>query len=179
MPRRRVFNFHDDPGHGWLEVKFTTLRNHGWKPGDFTAYSYVDEDKGVAYLEQDVDAATLLRWYDENGMAFGLRENIWRDYAPIRNLLPLCPAWKQWPDRLLPHLEAEVKAMDDPKSPKGSRMRPEAVSFQANKELRRQLWELRKQRGLKPVQPGDYRLIKTWDRVIFEDEDNNEQEDET
>ena len=61
MPRRRVFNFHDDPKHGWLEVKFTTLRNHGIKPDWFTEYSYFDEDKGGGYLERDNDAAKLLR----------------------------------------------------------------------------------------------------------------------
>lgn len=105
MPAVRVFDFHDDPSHGWLEVTFGTLRQNAFKPGDFTEYSYVDPDAGLAWLEQDYDAPKFLRVFVERGRKLALREHIWPIHAPIRNKLRLCPHWTQWPDRMLPYLE--------------------------------------------------------------------------
>ena len=152
MPRRRVFNFHDDPSHGWLEVKFTTLRNHGWKPEAFTAYSYFDEDKGVVYLEQDNDAAKLLWWYEEKGFTYALREHIYRLHAPVRRLPRLDPSWPAWPDTWLPYLEKKAHhAIERDTEEGGASRRAKRVLAKERKALQR----LRVEKGYEPFQERD------------------------
>lgn len=157
MPRRRVFNFHDDPHHGWLEVKFTTLRNHGIKPDWFTPWSYVDADKGVVYLEQDHDAYKLLRWYDERGYKWAMRENIYQRPAPIRNLLRLDPLWPSWPDVWLPMSQEYRQRVDDYEKQYGD------VDYEVRRmtmPLRKKMWKLRRERGLPERQMRDLKNRK-------------------
>lgn len=52
------FNFHQDAGHGWLEVPAEAITNLGLTPAAFSSYSYVDKHKiyaTVYYLEEDCD----------------------------------------------------------------------------------------------------------------------------
>lgn len=55
---QKNLKFHNDPGHGWLEVPLTdfeTLRIEG----EISACSY--QDQCNAYLEEDLDAGVYLR----------------------------------------------------------------------------------------------------------------------
>ncbi len=54
-----VYTFHEDPGHGWLEVPVEELhRLEIYKK--ITPYSYLSMDGKVAFLEEDCDAGTFL-----------------------------------------------------------------------------------------------------------------------
>ena len=48
--------WHDDAGHGWLEVPLDTCDGLS-----ISQYSYMDRANGVAYLEEDCDAAVWIR----------------------------------------------------------------------------------------------------------------------
>lgn len=62
----KIFQFHCDPGHAWLEVNIHTLTSVGLEPQDFTDYSYRDGD--VLYLEEDCDAPKFLgKWSQMHG----------------------------------------------------------------------------------------------------------------
>lgn len=50
-----AYRFCSDPGHAWLEVTVTEIKRLGIKP---SAYSY--HDSGLAYLEEDCDAALFV-----------------------------------------------------------------------------------------------------------------------
>lgn len=56
-----VFTFHSDPGHGWLFVPWSVIRDVGIDTDVFTTFSYVDE-KGM-YLEEDVDGPMFEKLY--------------------------------------------------------------------------------------------------------------------
>jgi hypothetical protein len=49
--------FHQDSGHGWLEVPAVEIRAMGLEER-ITPYSYLHHD--MAYLEEDIDAGTFL-----------------------------------------------------------------------------------------------------------------------
>ena len=53
----RVYRFHVDPGHGWLEVPAAELEALGIA-GQISGYSYLHE--GRAYLEEDCDLARFM-----------------------------------------------------------------------------------------------------------------------
>ncbi len=55
---KRNLTFHNDPGHGWLEVPLADISTLG-VADDITACSYQDETN--AYLEEDLDAAVYLQ----------------------------------------------------------------------------------------------------------------------
>lgn len=61
----KVFTFHADAAHGWLEVSTSDLAQLGFIPASFSKYSYADR-KGalpVYYLEEDADASKfVLAW---------------------------------------------------------------------------------------------------------------------
>ena len=57
----RTYEFHSDPGHGWLEVPYRDLFALGLKPQDFSVFSY--KRSGVAFLEEDCDADIFLSAY--------------------------------------------------------------------------------------------------------------------
>jgi hypothetical protein len=57
MDVRDSYVFHQDSGHGWLEVPVREIRAMGLE-GRITPCSYVYQDK--AYLEEDMDAGTFL-----------------------------------------------------------------------------------------------------------------------
>lgn len=55
----RIYNFHEDAGHGWLEVPMQYLKDLNILK-DITGYSYRSRDRKTAYLEEDLDACTFL-----------------------------------------------------------------------------------------------------------------------
>ena len=57
-----TFTFHSDPGHGWLEVPRKMLTELGID-GEITGYSY--QRGGLAYLEEDCDAGTFIKAYQD------------------------------------------------------------------------------------------------------------------
>lgn len=55
-----TYEYHTDPGHGWLKVPMKEIEELGIKISEF---SYQDGDFG--YLEEDLDAGTFMRAYKE------------------------------------------------------------------------------------------------------------------
>ena len=65
-----AFTFHNDPAHGWLEVTASDLDLLGFKPADFSKYSYVDHHCGTPhyFLEEDCDATKfIVAWQRHHG----------------------------------------------------------------------------------------------------------------
>lgn len=83
----KKFRFVSDPGHGWLAVKRSDLESLNVLD-KITSYSY---QKGkTVYLEEDCDASTFLRAYENKfgkraGITFGKHYN---SGAPIRSYTP-------------------------------------------------------------------------------------------
>jgi len=76
MWRSKLFTFHSDDGHGWLEVSGTQLVTLGLTPRDFTRYSYRSRDGSRYFLEEDCDAELFAtRWrLHYSGREFGTVE---------------------------------------------------------------------------------------------------------
>ena len=55
----RVYPFHEDAGHGWLEVPMQYLKDLNILK-DISGYSYKSYDGKTAYLEEDLDASVFL-----------------------------------------------------------------------------------------------------------------------
>jgi len=56
------YRFHCDPGHGWLQVDWSDLKNLGLNPTDFSRYSYRRGNQ--FYLEEDCDAPKFVAAYE-------------------------------------------------------------------------------------------------------------------
>lgn len=61
MSEQTTFVFHSDPGHGWLQVDWTQLKDVGLNPTDFSRYSY--RQRNTFYLEEDCDAPKFIKAY--------------------------------------------------------------------------------------------------------------------
>ena len=73
--------FHEDPGHGWLEVPMALLTELGIAD-EISSYSYMKGN--MAFLEEDMDASTLLRAAKAAGIRITTEED-YTDYdSPIR-----------------------------------------------------------------------------------------------
>jgi len=81
-----TLNFHEDPGHGWLEVPLEVLSIFDLTVDDFTGYSYVDSRNGVIYLEEDCDAPKFVKIAGEHGHDIKFDEIYYNDECFIRNL---------------------------------------------------------------------------------------------
>ncbi len=57
-----TFIFHEDPGHGWLEVPLSLIKELNIQ-NKISIYSYKDRDK--AYLEEDCDFPVFFYAYQE------------------------------------------------------------------------------------------------------------------
>lgn len=78
-----IFNYHQDPGHGWFEVPVLILKTLGIQ-SQISQYSY---RKGkVAYLEEDCDAGRLLRALEANGHRYTVIEKHTNNQSPIRDM---------------------------------------------------------------------------------------------
>ena len=58
-----TFIKHNDPGHGWLEVTPSDLKDVGLSPSDISGYSYKNRRGTRLFLEEDCDAPVFLRAY--------------------------------------------------------------------------------------------------------------------
>ena len=67
----RCYTYHQDPGHGWLEVPLQELLALGIQQ-QITSHSHMQV--GKAYLEEDCDMPVFLGALKKNGIAFKLRE---------------------------------------------------------------------------------------------------------
>lgn len=75
-----TFRFIEDPGHGWLEVPVTLLKELGITE-QISGYSYLNG--AFAYLEEDVDMAVFLKAMAARGRTVE-RVELFQDPTPIR-----------------------------------------------------------------------------------------------
>ena len=82
----KVFTKHDDAAHGWLEVRFEDLIDLNIH-NKISNFSYIDSNKNLIYLEEDVDMVLFLKSYKEKynkGLAYVVENNY--EIHPIREL---------------------------------------------------------------------------------------------
>ena len=82
----KVFTKHDDAAHGWLEVSFEDLIDLNIH-NKISNFSYIDSNKNLIYLEEDVDMVLFLKSYKEKnnkGLAYVVENNY--EIHPIREL---------------------------------------------------------------------------------------------
>lgn len=65
-----TFTLHSDPGHGWLEVSPSDLKEVGLKLADITPYSYKNRRGSRLFLEEDCDLSTFFRAYKNKHGAY-------------------------------------------------------------------------------------------------------------
>ena len=76
------FQFHEDAGHGWLEVPKSIIRELGISD-QISNYSYQKGD--IAYLEEDADMSLFLKAYNEfNHTNILPQSSNYQDPSPIR-----------------------------------------------------------------------------------------------
>ena len=75
-----------DPGHGWLIVPASLVRQLGCTP---SRYSYIDRNADLAFLEEDCDAAPFLAALRASGVEPEIVERHVRSDAACRAL----PRW--------------------------------------------------------------------------------------
>ena len=64
------FTFHEDPGHGWLEVPVADLVKVGLTLDDISPYSFISGSGRSVYLEEDLDAGVFHKaWIAKFGKA--------------------------------------------------------------------------------------------------------------
>lgn len=51
---------HNDPGHGWVEIPRALIDHLAGVISQITGYSYFDRETGKLYLEEDLDAWTVI-----------------------------------------------------------------------------------------------------------------------
>jgi hypothetical protein len=82
-----MFNFYNDPGHGWIEVKWTDLKAIGLNPQDFSRYSY--RKGNTFYLEEDCDATKFVAAYEAKHGKRPDFHDVYQERTFIRNLPPI------------------------------------------------------------------------------------------
>ena len=75
----KIYNFHSDPGHGWLEVPLDEVKHIASK---ITGYSYIRGDN--VYLEEDCDARIFLKKYMEVYGETAKWDEVYQESTPIR-----------------------------------------------------------------------------------------------
>jgi hypothetical protein len=70
-----TLNYHQDPGHGWVEVPLKTFLEVGASLAKLSGYSYCAQPgfNVVFYLEEDQDAGVLLDAAKERGVTVTLK----------------------------------------------------------------------------------------------------------
>lgn len=81
---RRTYTFYSDPGHGWLAVPISDLKEFGVEK-QITQFSY--RSGNTAYLEEDVDAGRFIDALTEKGVDLGVTYSE-QDGGFIRNFRP-------------------------------------------------------------------------------------------
>ncbi|MEC9208189.1 MAG: hypothetical protein VYE62_09495 [Pseudomonadota bacterium] len=94
----RILSFHADPGHGWLAAPIDEIRKAKLS---ISGYSYVNQDEGMAYLEEDCDAMVFINHLKKNDVPFTISETHINDDHPIRS-------YESWPEEWNPKSEFSV-----------------------------------------------------------------------
>lgn len=66
----KIFIFHTDPGHGWLEVNLSDLEELGIR-NRISSFSY--RNRAIAMLEEDCDMTLFIEAYENR---FGCKPSI-------------------------------------------------------------------------------------------------------
>ena len=74
----KKYIFHNDPGHGWLEVGRDEIKGMA-----ISGYSYQQGDR--VYLEEDGDLTLFLQAHPEISTSDFI-DKYYDDYAPIRSM---------------------------------------------------------------------------------------------
>lgn len=75
--------YHQDPGHGWLEVTRAMVDRLGIAP-KISRYSYQSATGTAVYLEEDCDAALFVRAIEASGTKVHAIPHHYKFDAPIR-----------------------------------------------------------------------------------------------
>ena len=81
------YEFHSDPGHGWMKVTVAEVERLGIG-GQISSYSYVND--GFLYLEEDCDMGLFCETKERLGEKFGFID-IHTPVTPIRDY----PKWRK------------------------------------------------------------------------------------
>jgi hypothetical protein len=102
-----TFAYHQDPGHGWIEVPNTLLKQLGIASA-ISPWSYTRGP--LAYLEEDQDAAILLRAIHGRGEAVALNELHSNSNSFVRGLnqYPSSPRWRENAQRFMATAPASI-----------------------------------------------------------------------
>jgi hypothetical protein len=85
MSEQTTFVFHNDPGHAWLQVDWTQLKDVGLSPTDFSCYSY--RRRNTFYLEEDCDAPKFVAaWKAKHGPDSFKFNETYTEHTFIRDL---------------------------------------------------------------------------------------------
>lgn len=79
---QKQFNYYNDPGHGWIKVPLTLLKELGIEKR-ISSYSYINKDN--AFLEEDCDATLFIHTMEEKGYAISVQEFHTNQSSKIRN----------------------------------------------------------------------------------------------
>lgn len=74
-----------DPGHAWVAVPLAVLRELGIHT-QITPYSYISRSGKTAYLEEDVDAGTLVKALKARGIEPRCKARYSKNVSSIRRL---------------------------------------------------------------------------------------------
>ena len=124
MTKERTYIYHEDPGHGWLEVSRSDIQDLRIE-GKISGCSYVDHETHwtTAYLEEACDAGTFLDAAKYAGITVTMEER-YADPCFVREL-PNYPARSDWavgtewqdtprrPEDDFPTIEEEDQAIDN------------------------------------------------------------------
>ena len=77
-------NFHTDSGHGWLEISKDLVKQLNLDFSKVSSFSY--QDTNNYYLEEDCDAAILVKQLKEKNIDFNFNEIYIDGNHWIRNL---------------------------------------------------------------------------------------------
>ena len=79
-------NFFSDPGHAWLEVSKSLLKQLNVEH-QISSFSYINHSSGLVYLEEDCDAGIFMDAAKQAGIKVSFDE-IHQENTPIRHYLP-------------------------------------------------------------------------------------------
>lgn len=79
--KEKVYIFHTDPGHGWLAVKRSELKQLAIED-KISTYSY--QKGATVYLEEDCDAGVFIEALKASGKEFTCRSSH-QENTPIRS----------------------------------------------------------------------------------------------
>ena len=82
--KTRTFTYHEDPGHGWIEVPMQALYALGIAD-KITPFSYRNGD--TAFLEEDCDATTFIKALQTQGIEVAFMRQ-YQESTPIRHYDP-------------------------------------------------------------------------------------------